>query len=199
MNKTTKLFSSLILTLGMSSSIFVSGDFSNPAVAKSNIQNQQNQGISKKFDRGNHPAIADQAHDTIVYYFYLGVEKFKAGNYGAASPYFDQAIAVEPTDLFGLEARGASYYLRGNCYQALGSYRKALTDYDVALALNPQRNTQSVKSSADNYVARGKLKITKLRDKQGGLADLNDGAKLYRQVGDIDQYQNTINLINQYQ
>lgn len=91
----------------------------------------------------------------------LGQDAANNGDWTSAIAYLDQAIASNPT--------AQAYYLRGGVYFASGDLQQALTDYDQAIALDPNL------SSA--YQSRG-LVQAELGDTDQALADISKAIEL---------------------
>jgi Flp pilus assembly protein TadD len=146
---------------------------------------------------------------------YQGTTKYQQGDPRGAIQEFDRAISIDPKYAeayinralvkMGLgDKRGAisdysraidldpqdalNYYNRGVAKFDAGDKQGALSDFDRAIALNPQ--------DAETYCNRGAVKLS-LGNKKGGIADLSTGAKLFRQQGQMSDYQKTIDLIRQ--
>jgi tetratricopeptide (TPR) repeat protein len=119
----------------------------------------------------------------------VGVAKFElGGKQGTILDYDfptgtlrDRAVAIDPQDSF-------AYYNRGVAKFELGDKQGAILDFDRVLAINPQ--------DAEAYSNRGAVKLA-LGDKQGAIADLTKGAQLFRQQGNMADYQKIIELIRQ--
>jgi tetratricopeptide (TPR) repeat protein len=70
----------------------------------------------------------------------------------------------------------------------LGDKQGAISDFDRAIAIDPQ--------DAEAYSNRGAVKLA-LGNKQGAIADFTKGAELFRQQGKMADYQKIIELIRQ--
>ena len=68
----------------------------------------------------------------------------KSGNYDRAIADYDQAIQINPKDVY-------AYNKRGNAYTAKGNYDLAIADYDQAIQINPKYATA--------YFSRGSLEL----------------------------------------
>ena len=107
--------------------------------------------------------------------------KLGLGDKQGAIADYSQAISFAPQDAL-------TYYNRGVAKFDLGDNRGAIIDFDRAIALNPQ--------DAETYSNRGAVKLA-VGDKKGALADLTTGANLFRQQGQMSDYQRTIELLRQ--
>jgi hypothetical protein len=98
---------------------------------------------------------------------------------------FSQAIRIDPLYL-------PAYNLRALTYDWLREDRRALADYDRAIALNP--------NNPGTYNNRGNLKESKLNDYQGALSDYNRAivldpkfAEAYNNRGNLKKNNNELN------
>jgi tetratricopeptide (TPR) repeat protein len=119
--------------------------------------------------------------DLVEEYNHRGVAKFELGDKQGAILDYNRAIKLDPQDTF-------AYYNRGVAKFELGDKQGAILDFDRVLAINPQ--------DAEAYSNRGTVKLA-LGDKPGALIDLTKGAELFRQQGNIADYQKIIELIRQ--
>jgi tetratricopeptide (TPR) repeat protein len=87
-------------------------------------------------------------------------------------------IAINPDDYRAYKSRG---FIKGK----LGKNQEAILDYDRAIAINP--------NFPEVYGLRGLIKYN-LEDKKGAVLDLKRAAELFRQQGNIDEYQSAIDL-----
>jgi hypothetical protein len=53
-------------------------------------------------------------------------------------------------------------------------------------------------SQAAAYALRGQLKYNRLKDRTGGIADIQQAARLFQQQGDRANYQNAIDLLQEW-
>ena len=112
-------------------------------------------------------------------YYNRGVAKSALGNKQGAIADYDRAIAINP--------QYANAYLnRGNAKSALGNKQGAIGDFDQVIAINPQ--------DAEAYINRG-LDKSDLGNKQGAITDLSKAAELFRQQGQMEDYQRAMGLI----
>jgi tetratricopeptide (TPR) repeat protein len=119
--------------------------------------------------------------DLVEEYNHRGVAKFELGDKQGAILDYNLAITIDPQDAF-------AYYNRGIAKFELGDKQGAILDFDRVIAINPQ--------DAEAYSNRGTVKLA-LRDKQGAITDLTKGAQLFRQQGNMADYQKIIELIRQ--
>ncbi len=110
-----------------------------------------------------------------------GVAKFGLGDTKGAILDYSREIEIDPQDAF-------AYYNRGVAKFELGDKQGAISDFDQVIAIDPQ--------DAEAYSNRGAVKLA-VGDKQGGIADLTKGAELFRQQGQMADYQKIIELIRQ--
>ncbi|MBE8990053.1 tetratricopeptide repeat protein [Nostoc sp. LEGE 12450] len=108
--------------------------------------------------------------------------RFFLGDLEGAMEDYSQAIK--------LDSKNAIYYInRGNTYNELRNYQKAIEDYNHAIKV------------ADKYPAvyeyRG-LARHELGDKVGAIEDLEKAAALYHQGGQVEYYQQALNLIQSF-
>uniref|UniRef100_UPI00286A0BC6 tetratricopeptide repeat protein n=1 Tax=Chamaesiphon sp. OTE_20_metabat_361 TaxID=2964689 RepID=UPI00286A0BC6 len=67
----------------------------------------------------------------------------------------------------------------------------ALADFNRAIQINP--------NFANAYYNRSLLKQNKLNDRVGAIDDMNRAAKIYQQQGQIQDYQQAIDLLKKWQ
>ncbi len=97
---------------------------------------------------------------------------------------YNLAIQHDPTE--------ATYYSYRAFLKILSSDRQgALADFNRSIELNP--------SNASVYAKRGDHRYFSRKDRTGGIADLEQAAKLYQQQGNTEQYQKTLTRIKQWQ
>jgi tetratricopeptide (TPR) repeat protein len=114
-------------------------------------------------------------------YNHRGVAKFELGDKRGAILDYNRAITIDPQDAF-------AYYNRGVAKFELGDNQGAISDFDRVIAIDPQ--------DAEAYSNRGAVKLA-LGNKRGAIADLTKGAELFRQQGQMADYQKIIELIRQ--
>jgi tetratricopeptide (TPR) repeat protein/S1-C subfamily serine protease len=180
--------------------------YNNRGVAKSALGN--NQGAISDFDR----AIAINPQRLMAYYN-RGIAKYILGNKQGAISDFDKAIALDPKMAKAYLNRGIAKYVLGNDQGAIGDFDKAIaidpqyalayvsrgvvksalgnkqgaiSDFDLAIALDPKM--------AKAYSNRGNAK-SDLGNKQGAITDLSKAAELFRQQGQMEDYQKAMGLI----
>ncbi|MBD2578210.1 tetratricopeptide repeat protein [Oscillatoria sp. FACHB-1406] len=103
---------------------------------------------------------------------YLGRGKAyrEAGDYQASIQDLSTQIQVDPF--------GAAYYERGLTYQALGEPRRALEDFNQAIA----SSTPDYEFVADAYRRRGLIRQD-LGDINGATEDFRESQEIYRKLG----------------
>jgi tetratricopeptide (TPR) repeat protein len=158
-------------------------------------------------------AIALNPKDTDFYYN-RGRTKYQLGNKQGAISDFDAALKINPklamiyqnrglikhilgdkkgalndyNEAIKIDPSSADYYLgRGLIRAELGDKKGEIDDYSQAIKLNP-------KSAANIYMIRGATKF-EIGDKQGAIADLSMAAELFRQQGQMNDYQKAMGLI----
>jgi tetratricopeptide (TPR) repeat protein len=72
-----------------------------------------------------------------------------------------------------------------------GHYQESLLDYDRALSLAP--------NDADSYHNRALLKYLEFDDLESAVVDMKAASKLYQEQGNMGQYQQAIELLQQFQ
>jgi S1-C subfamily serine protease/lipoprotein NlpI len=96
---------------------------------------------------------------------------------------FNRAIQLEPND--------ASYYSYRGFLKIVTSDRSgALADFDRAIELNPR--------DAATYLKRGDFKYYTLKDRDGGIADLEVAEKLAQQQENTEVYRQTTIRLNRW-
>lgn len=114
-------------------------------------------------------------------YVNRGIAKFKLGKNQAAILDYDRAIEIDPQDV-------EAYYHRGIAQFEIGDNQAAMLDFDRAIAINPQ--------DPEVFGNRGAVRST-LGDKQGAIADLTQSAKLFKQQGQLKEYQKMMEMVRQ--
>ena len=108
--------------------------------------------------------------------------RFFLGDLEGAMEDYSQAIK--------LDSRNALYYInRGNTYNELRNYQKAIEDYNHAIKVTDKYPAV--------YEYRG-LARHELGDKVGAIEDLEKAAALYHQGGQVEYYQQALNLIQSF-
>jgi tetratricopeptide (TPR) repeat protein len=98
---------------------------------------------------------------------------------------FNRAIQLAPNYDVLYRNRGVLKLTR------LQDFQGALTDLDRAIQLDP--------NYAEAYGQRGGLKHEILKDRLGGVADTQQAATLFKQQGDIENYNVAIRLLKKWQ
>lgn len=107
----------------------------------------------------------------------------KLGDIEKAIADFNQTLKIDPKFV-------DAYYNRGLAYFKQRNPQAAIADFNQALKINP--------NLADAYANRG-LSQYALGDKRTAVADLQQAARLFRQQGNTQGYQQTQVLIQQVQ
>lgn len=92
---------------------------------------------------------------------------------------YNKALLLAPNN-------AQTYNYRGTAYYWLKNYQQALEDYNQAIRLNPE--------FALPYYNRGYV-YQKLGDLQGAIQDFQEGANLSLKQGDLNSYQQALELI----
>ncbi|MEH2414348.1 tetratricopeptide repeat protein [Nostoc sp.] len=109
----------------------------------------------------------------IAAYIHRGIHRFSFGNYKGAIEDYTEALKLDTNNV-------VAYNNRGNAYLELGNKKAANQDYSRAIAINA--------NNALAYYNRGVIR-TKQKNKQGAIADFQKAAKLFKQRGEQDSYQ----------
>ncbi|MBD2533284.1 tetratricopeptide repeat protein [Nostoc flagelliforme FACHB-838] len=109
----------------------------------------------------------------IAAYIHRGIHRFSFGDYKGAIEDYTAALKLDANNV-------AAYNNRGNAYLELGNKKAANQDYSRAIAINA--------NNALAYYNRGVIR-TKQKNKHGAIADFKKAAKLFRQQGEKDSYQ----------
>ena len=94
---------------------------------------------------------------------------------------YNQAIIISPNN-------PKAYYNRALAYNRLGKSLQAVEDYSKAIQFNT--------NFADAYHNRGVTRF-KLEEKEKAIADLRKAAQLFRQQGNTDHAEKSLNTIKQ--
>ncbi|MBN3925300.1 serine/threonine-protein kinase [Nostoc sp. NMS4] len=109
----------------------------------------------------------------IAAYIHRGIHRFSFGDYKGAIEDYSAALKLDTNNI-------VAYNNRGNAYLELGNKKAANQDYSRAIAINA--------NNALAYYNRGVIR-TKQKNKSGAIADFKKAAKLFRQQGEQDSYQ----------
>ncbi len=149
-----------------------------------------NRGVVRADLRDNQGAIADfnkaiEINPNLAQaYGYRGVIRYnRLGDDQGAIADFNKAIEINPN-------YALAYSNRGNARSFLGDKQGAIADYNSAIKINP--------NYAGAYGNRGLARYL-LGDKQGAITDLQKAAELFRQQGNTQLYQQTLELIRLHQ
>jgi tetratricopeptide (TPR) repeat protein len=123
-------------------------------------------------------AIATHPHDALAICC-RGAAYYKLGDgYNAMSDY-NRSIAIEPA--------ATTYYRRASLYYSIADYQNAIGDYNHAIKLQAD--------FAFAYSNRG-YAYRELYGEQEALIDWRFAAKLFKEQGNLAQYQNMTDLID---
>ena len=125
-------------------------------------------------------AIAIDRDDAEVYY-HRGHAHLELEEYLKAIKDFSKAIAIDRND-------ADAYYDRGKAHFELGQYQKAIANFTQTIAI--------ARDDARAYYDRGHARF-ELRDHQGAIEDYEKAAELFKQQGDTERYQETLNDIKE--
>jgi len=150
--------------------------YNNRGIAYSKLGEKQ-----KAIDDYNQ-AIKLDPNDALVYNN-RGIFYYNLGDKQKAIDDYSQAIKLNPN-------YAAAYHNRGVVYYDLGDKQKAIDDYNQAIKLNP--------NYADAYYGRGNTR-SQLDNKEGAIQDFQKAAELYKQQGNQEWYQKSLNKIKELQ
>lgn len=141
-----------------------------------NLRLGNNQAAIPDFERGValKPSLA-QAYSNI------GVAKLQLGDNKAAIEYSNRALAANPNLPEG-------YFVRGFAKYQLGDHKGAIEDANRTISLRP--------TFAQAYANRGISRL-QLGQSKEALADLRKSAELFKQQGQMDDYNRIIKAIGQ--
>jgi tetratricopeptide (TPR) repeat protein len=147
--------------------------------------------------RGNSHLVLGNKQEAISdYNSALKINPNSAAAYvGRGSAYYElgdkQEAIANYTSALNINPKYVLAYLgRGNARSDLGDKQGAIADYNTALKINP--------NLAQAYYNRGVVRDD-LGDKQGAIADWQKAAELFRQQGNTQLYQKTLEAIKQLQ
>jgi tetratricopeptide (TPR) repeat protein len=113
-----------------------------------------------------------------------GILKVKNRQIEGALVDYDRAIQIDPNE--------ANYYSYRAFLKILTSDRQgALADFNRSIELNPTNGTV--------YFKRADHKYYSLKDRAGGIADLQQAARLFERQGNTEQYKKTMSRLKFWQ
>ncbi len=116
-------------------------------------------------------------------YINRGLAESARGYLQAAIEDLTTAIKIKPQDSF-------AYNHRGILFSEIGNYNQAIQDFSQAIKLN--------RSNAKAYYHRGII-LSELQELPAAIADFRQSANLYLEQGKINDYQNSLNMIEKLQ
>jgi len=122
--------------------------------------------------------------DNAIPYYNRGVVKNKLGDWNGAIADLSEAIRLK-SGSSGVPESGV-YVARGEAKYRLADYQGAIADFSEAVRVDPE--------NAYAYNARGSSKLTS-KDIQGAKMDFQKAAELFKQQGNIEFYNYTIEEI----
>jgi tetratricopeptide (TPR) repeat protein len=129
------------------------------------------------------PDIDNHWFLSLCYFERAKLKADKLSNFQGALTDYNQAIILNPENY-------SAYHRRAILnVDKLNDLRSALADYNQTIVLQPKYATA--------YYNRGILKYFKLKDKTGGIQDFQRAAQLYREQGELQQSQKTIEVLRQ--
>lgn len=114
-------------------------------------------------------------------YMRLGNECIKKEEYQNAIGYYNQVLELKPT-------HAKCYIGRAKCYYELGDAKKAMDDINEGIKIKINPNV------ANYYHGRG-LIHSKLGNKESAIEDLQTAAKIYKENGKEEKYQEAMKEI----
>jgi tetratricopeptide (TPR) repeat protein len=116
------------------------------------------------------------------YFFYAkrGREKDEKNDFTGALSDYNKAIYFYPDDTL-------VYHFRGVVKTRLNDLSGALADYNMSIKLE-----RTPVERAMTFYGRGLLKQRYLNDREGGIQDLREAAKLFNRKGDTVHYQEVL-------
>jgi tetratricopeptide (TPR) repeat protein len=117
-------------------------------------------------------------------YYNRGQIKKQLKDFRGALSDFSQVITLNPQD-------ADAYYNRASIKQELRDFQGAVSDFTQVITLTPQ--------AGDAYYHRGWIKVYKLNDRNGGIQDLQQAARLFRDQGQNKDLQLTIEVLRSLQ
>jgi tetratricopeptide (TPR) repeat protein len=120
--------------------------------------------------------------EVLIFYQRRGYATYDQGDFAKSVAYFDKAIRLCDICATLYASRGLSKY-------NLNDLTGAMADYNFSIKLE-----RTYVDNATTFYNRGMLKQF-LDDREGAIQDLREAAKLYRQKGKTERYQNALNQL----
>jgi tetratricopeptide (TPR) repeat protein len=122
------------------------------------------------------------AVERMVFYEKRGYERYNQKDFTKSLLYFERAIKI-------CDICGYLYAGRGLAKYSLNDFTGAMADYNIAIRAEGTRI-----DNATTFYNRAVLKKV-LNDREGAIQDFREAAKLYKQGGKIEYYQNSLNQL----
>lgn len=116
--------------------------------------------LSKLIDRFRQRKLS--AAEKALSFYEMGVRATESGSYGAAIKYFSRALSSAPDS-------NKLYHHRADAFAMNGQHREAITDYDVAVRLEP--------AYPDTYLDRGNSRYA-VGDLDRAIKDFSEAIRL---------------------
>jgi tetratricopeptide (TPR) repeat protein len=112
-------------------------------------------------------------------YFGLGNLFYSNGYMRDAIAAYSKAIEVNPRD-------SDAYFGRARVKGDQNDFRGAIADYDARIALKPKSDAAYINRAVDKY---------RLGDKNGSLQDFRSAVRIYREIGNTEELNDTLRRI----